>query len=273
MKYWNYYKTKECREYDEQINFLKTTIKKVIRERREKGVKDDEYDILAFMLQASQEEGGEWVDDDEIMRQMTTFMFAGHDTTTNQLTWLFYFLSQHPEVERKVLAEIDEVLGGKDVTTQGLNKLAYLEQVVKETLRMRPSAPNLGRELSEEIVVERDGKSWTLPKGTKIMWSPYVIMHMPQYWKDPDVFNPDREEWTKNGKPKPYTYLPFGEGFRACIGEDMAKKEIKTVAAMVLQRLRFGLEEGHKVEMEMATTMRARYGMRMIPIRRDHATA
>lgn len=262
---WKIWRTPAERKYFKQMELLQTTFRRIVVERRESGVRDDERDILACMLRESQKPEGQWVDDDEIIRQMMTFMFAGHDTTMNQMTWLFYYISQNSEVEARFHAELDQVLAGRTPTFQDLSQLTFLDKLMKETLRLKPSAPSLGREVTRDITIHHQGKDWFLPKGTKAAWSPYIVMHHPDNWSDPETFNPDREQWkVEEGKwPAPMTFVPFGAGPRSCIGEEMARKEIKMVAAMVGQRFRLQLVPGHQAEAEFATTLRARYGMRM----------
>lgn len=260
--YWRFYKTNGVLEYEKHIDFLRSTIRGVIEKRRAQGVRDDDHDILAFMLRECGKEGKEWVDGHEIMMQTITFLLAGHDTTAVTLTWLFYFLARTPAAQQRVRDEVDAVLGSETPTYHHLRALAHIDKAITETLRMRPATPSLGREVTEDVTVDDGrGRQFTLAKGTKVGLSLYSAGMSPANgWSDPEVFDPERKEWTDGSKN---AFFSFGLGPRACIGEDLARKEIKTVTSMILQKYELRLVASHPVEMEMATTLKARYGVQM----------
>jgi cytochrome P450 family 4 len=146
----------------------------------------------------------------DIREEVDTFIFAGHDTTTSGITFILYSLAKHPEIQEKVYEEIVEVLGGDDdLTAKKLNKLHYLELVIKETLRLFPPVANYGRQLNEEFTAG----DYTFPKGCNMIISPFLLGRSPDYFKDPETFNPHRfDTETTYEKMNPFSYVPFSAG-------------------------------------------------------------
>lgn len=146
----------------------------------------------------------------DIREEVDTFMFAGHDTTTSGISFVFYCLAKHQDVQQKVYEEVMEVFGVDDqVTTQKLNDLHYTELTIRESLRMFPPVPYYGRKLHEELTVE----GYTFPKGVNVYVSPYMMGKDKNLYKDPDTFSPHRfEVETTYEKMNPYAYVPFSAG-------------------------------------------------------------
>jgi len=165
--------------------------------------------FLDILLKAQAD--GENVTDENIREEVDTFMFEGHDTTSASMSWTFQLLGTHPEIQEKLYEEIKEVMGdSKIVTYEMLGKFHYLELVLKESLRMFPSVPVIGRILTEDIVVE----GVTVPAGTTVSIGIFGMHHSPHLWTDPEKFDPER--WTpENSEGRdPYQYIPFSAGPR-----------------------------------------------------------
>ncbi|XP_034489668.1 cytochrome P450 4d10 [Drosophila innubila] len=171
----------------------------------------------------------------DIREEVDTFMFEGHDTTSSAIMFFFYNIATHPECQRKCLDEILAVMG-KDketpVTYELLNKLPYIDLCIKETLRMFPSVPLLGRKVLEEC--EINGK--IIPAGTNIGISPLYLGRREDLFADAHSFKPERfDVVTSAEKLNPYAYIPFSAGPRNCIGQKFAILEIKAIVANVLR--------------------------------------
>ncbi|XP_056403235.1 cholesterol 24-hydroxylase-like isoform X2 [Hyla sarda] len=227
------------REVQESVLLLRKTGRECI-ERRKKAIQDGEeipVDILTQILKGADLEGD--CDMEDLLDNFVTFFIAGQETTANQLSFTIMELTRNPEILEKVQAEVDEVIGAKrDIEYDDLGELQYLSQVLKEALRLYPTAPGTSRAIEEETVIE----GVRIPPKVTLMFNSYVMGRMPQFYPDPLVFNPDRFH---QDAPKPYySYFPFSLGPRSCIGQVFAQMEAKVVMAKLLQRFQFELVEG-----------------------------
>jgi cytochrome P450 len=195
---------------------------------------------------------------------MTVFG-AGHETTSGALTWAFYLLSQHPEVEAKLLDELDTVLQGRQPTFDDLPKLPYTEMVIKESMRLYPPAWSVTREAVEDVTIG----SYPVKKGQIIIANIYGIHRDSRFFPNPDAFIPERFS-AENEKQLPkYAYLPFGAGPRVCIGNAFAMMEARLLLATILPQFRLALAPGQQVAPERVFTLRPRYGMKMVAHARE----
>lgn len=232
-------KQKYIKDTQESIRLLRKTGRECI-ERRRKAIEDGDdipVDILTQILKGEAQEGD--CDMEDLLDNFVTFFIAGQETTANQLSFTVIELARNPDILKKAQDEVDEVLGSKrDLEYDDLGKLQYLSQVLKESLRLYPTAPGTSRALEEEIVIE----GVRIPAKTSLMFNSYIMGRMEQFYPDPHVFNPDRFH---PDSPKPYfCYFPFSLGSRSCIGQVFAQMEAKVVMAKLLQRFEFELVEG-----------------------------
>jgi cytochrome P450 len=237
---------------------LDQTIYRIINQRRASG--EDRGDLLSMLLLAQDEEGdGTGMSDLQLRDEAMTIFLAGHETTANALTWTWYLLSQHPDVEEKLHAEIDATLVGRLPAADDVARLQYVDKVVAESMRLYPPAWAMGRQaLSDYPIGEYVAKA-----GAIILMSPYVMHRDPRYYPDPDRFDPER--WTEEaraGRPR-FAYFPFGGGPRICIGEQFAWMEAVLVLATLAQRWRLRLAPGFLAEPKPMITLRQKHGMRM----------
>ena len=244
------------------ISRIKAILEEIIA--RHKREESDTGDIVS-MLVAARDEDGNRLSANQIMDHLLTLFVAGHETLANALTWACYLLAQQPQVTSKLLSELDEQLGGQPPSPADLERLPYLEQVVKEVLRIYPPAASLSRIVREPF----DWKGYTFQAGDIVMYSPYVSHRMPEQFSDPEVFRPERFDPVCGEKHPPGAFIPFGAGPRTCLGAPFAMMELKTVLAMILQRFRLALVPNQRVEATVRTTLQPRYGLLMRPHLRD----
>jgi len=238
---------------------LDSTIYRIIHERRASG--EDRGDLLSMLLLAQDEEGdGGSMTDEQLRDEAMTLFIAGHETTANALTWTWYLLSQHPEVEARLHEEIDNVLAGAIPTAADVARLRYTEMVFAESMRMYPPAWTMGRRVLSDYQIGE----YVVPAESIILMSPWVMHHDPRFFPDPFKFDPER--WTTEARevrPK-FSYFPFGGGPRVCIGEQFAWMEGALLIATIAQQWKMSLSPGQRVEPKAMITLRPKYGMRML---------
>ncbi|XP_067411168.1 cholesterol 24-hydroxylase isoform X2 [Emydura macquarii macquarii] len=229
-------KQKLIKEIRESVRLLRGAGSECIEQRREAIQNGEEVpqDILTQILKGNAQE--ETRDDENMLDNFVTFFVAGHETTSNQLSFTIMELGRQPEILERLHAEVDEVVGAKrDIDYEDLGKLKYLSQVLKESLRLYPPVPGTIRWTGKENVIE----GVRIPANTTLIFSTYVMGRLEKLFKDPLTFNPDR--FSKDA-PKPYfSYFPFSLGPRSCIGQIFSQMEAKVVMAKLLQRFEFQL--------------------------------
>ena len=164
-------------------------------------------------------------------------MFAGHDTGSVALTWAIFLLGRHQEIQQKVIDEVDSVFGGdieRPATTEDLKKLTYLEQVIKESMRMYPPAIMITREAVEDCKVQ----GYKIPKGAQCLIFALIIHHNPRVWPEPEKFDPERFSKENSEGRNPFAYMPFSAGFRNCIGQRFAYQEQKVILSSFFRNFR-----------------------------------
>ena len=212
------------------IEDVEGIVRGFIEQRRTSG--EDRGDLLS-MLVFARDDSGAAMSDKQLRDEAMTLVFAGHETTANALTWLWYLLAKHPEVEQKLARELEEALGGRPATVSDLGNLPYLDQVVKEGMRILPSVWCYMREPIEDVQIG----DYVIPKGGQIFICPYVIHRDPRNYEDPLEFRPER--WTKEMEARlpRGAYVPFSLGPRVCIGKAFAEMEARLVLATLMQHL------------------------------------
>jgi len=220
-------------------------VQHMIDERR-RGM-TERSDFLSILLHAKDEDGRA-MSDQQLMDECLTLFSAGHETTAAALSWVWYFLCQHPDTYQKVQQEVDHVLQGRTPTYDDLVRLPYCLQVFKETMRLYPPAAGIVREALHTI--EIDG--YQVPRGCNVLLSPYTLHRKPEYFPDPETFDPDRFTPEREKQLPRYAYLPFGAGPRICLGMHFALMEDQLLLATLAQRVHFSLVPGHLVGRELA---------------------
>jgi cytochrome P450 len=197
--------------------------------------------------------------DDLIRDQLLTMLIAGHDTSTALLAWTLYLLGRYPDVMARVQDEVDRVLGANIPTFDQLNQLQYLEQVIKETLRLYPPI-HLGMRIA---ATDLAFQGYRIPAGTRVMYSIYLTHRHQQYWPQPERFDPERFSSEQNRARPHYIYLPFGGGPRNCLGFAFAQVEAKVVLARIFQNFSLKLDQTTRVHPHMGATLEPRPGVWM----------
>jgi cytochrome P450 len=246
-------KLRRAREARQRLDAL---IYAMIAERRASG---DRGDLLSMLLAARDDDGGAGMSDTQIRDEAMTIMLAGHETTANALSWTWYLLSQHPEVEAQLHAEVDSALAGRRPTIADLPALPFVERVVTESMRLFPPAWMLGR----RAIADYQLAGYTVPARSMILMSQYVMHRDKRFFDHPETFNPAR--WTPEFKaalPK-FAYFPFGAGPRQCIGDQFAWMELILVVATVAQQWRLRADPHHRVVPQPLITLRPKHGIVM----------
>ncbi|HEX5378057.1 MAG TPA: cytochrome P450 [Phenylobacterium sp.] len=222
-------------------------------------------DLLARLIAARDAETGIGMTAKEVRDQVVTIFVAGHETTAAAMAWIWYLLSQHPQAEATLHAELDAVLAGRAPTLEDLAKLPYARMVVEEAMRLYPPAPGT----STRVALAADDLCGVrIPKGAFVTIIPWVIHRHRALWERPDRFEPERfSKAASAGRPR-FAYLPFGGGPRVCIGANLAMTELLVVLATLAQRYRLRLPPGHEVEIQHQVTMRPKGGLPMVVSRR-----
>jgi cytochrome P450 len=245
---------------------LDSTMYRIILEHRATGV--DRGDLLSMLLMAQDEEGdGSSMTDQQLRDEAMTLFVAGHETTANALTWTWYLLSQHPEVEAKLHDEIDTVLAGQLPKPRDFARLTYSEMVLAEAMRLYPPAWTLGRRALSDYQVG----GYVIPANSIVLMSPWVMHHDARYFPDPFKFDPDRWKLgAREARPK-FSYFPFGGGPRVCIGEQFAWMEGVLLIATIARLWKMRLEPDQQIKPKPLITLRPAGGMRMELRRRADA--
>jgi cytochrome P450 len=237
---------------------LNRLVEGVIAERRRTG--EDTGDLLSILLAAQDEETGEPISDEQARDEIKTLLIAGHETTATTLGWTFYLLSKHPDVAERLRSELDEVLGDRPPTADDVPNLQYTTKVLYESLRLYPPLWIVSRMPIEDDVIG----GYPVPARTSIIICSYVTHRHPDFWDNPEGFEPERHTPEAMKARHRYSFIPFGGGPRGCIGFPFAMMEMPLVLARVMQRYRLDLVPGSVVEPESAISLRQKKGARML---------
>lgn len=243
----------------EAMNTLESMIYRIIEQRRLEGEGARE-DLLQMLLDARDPETGEGMSDKQLRDEVLTLFAAGHETTAQALTWMFYLLSGNPEIEQRFHAELDEQLGGRAPGFDDMRTLEYSRMIFDETLRLFPPAFSISRTAEKD---DRLGGELHVPKGAIVSAAPYITHRNPKIWPNPEHFDPERFVDHEVHARHKHAYFPFGAGQRICIGSGFAQTEARMAMAVLGQRFRFRLKEGHPVQPQGRVTLRPRFGMKM----------
>ena len=244
------------RRFEKARDKLDRIVYGLIAERRKGG--EDAGDLLSTLLLA-QDEDKTRMTDQQVRDEALTLLIAGHETTANALTWTWYLLSQNPEAEARMHAELDVALGGHLPTFDDVERLPYTTGVFSEALRLYPPAWAIGRRAKQDYTIG----GLTIPAKSILLMSPWVVHRDPRWWPEPERFLPERWLAGEAAERPKFSYFPFGGGARVCIGERFAWAEGVLVLATLAPLWEMDLVAGHPVEPRAVITLRTRYGMKM----------
>jgi cytochrome P450 len=212
-----------------------------------------------MLLHARDEDDGSFMTDKQVRDEAMTIFLAGHETIAVALTWTWYLLAQHPEIYALLRNEVDSVLRGRSPTFADLPNLPYTLQVLKESMRLYPPAYGYARQATQPVTIGE----YDLPAGTLVLISPYAMHRRPDYFPNPERFDPTRFTPEAEQRLPRYAYIPFGGGPRICIGNHFALMESHLVLATLAQRVTFDLIPGQHIEPEPIVTLRPKGGIKM----------
>lgn len=237
---------------------LNDVIYGIINDRRKSG--DDTGDLLSMLLAARDEDDGRRMSDEQVRDEALTLFLAGHETTSNAMTFTWYLLSQNPDKAAMMRREIDRFPAHRWLTFDDLPNLKYTESILAESMRLFPPAWAIGRLALEE----HEFGGYEIPKGALILVSPYIAGRDPRFWERAEEFVPERWQ-TQSVKEagQKNIYFPFGGGVRRCIGESFAWTEGILLLATLARKWRLHLVPEQKIGLQPLITLRPKFGMRM----------
>ncbi len=237
-------------------------IYEIIQQRRASS--EEHADLLSMLLQAQDEDGASMTNR-QLRDEVMTLLVTGHETTANALSWTVYLLAQHPEVEAKLVEELEGVLGVRSPTVADLHRLQYTERIVMESLRLYPPVWAMSRTVLHDCEIA----GCPLRPGNFVFISQWVVHRDPRFFEQPDLFNPDRWAGDLARQLPTFAYFPFGGGPRVCIGKSFAMMEAILLLAIIAQKFQFTLDPNHPVAPWPAFTLRPKYGIKMRLTRRQ----
>jgi cytochrome P450 len=256
--------TPRNRAYHDARARVDAYIHDMIAQRRSQSPESWPNDLLSRLMQTRDEETGEPMSDSLLRDEAVTIFFAGHETTARTLAFMWYALSEHPEIAARLHAEIDSILGDDAPTIEHLKLLPYTLQVIKETLRLYPAAPMYAR----DAVARDEIDGVPVPVGANMLLMPYLTHRHPDFWPDPLRFDPGRWEPAQEEARHPYAYHPFAAGQRICIGNNFSMFESHLLVAMLARHFVLHKVQGHTPRLWMDGTLGSRNGLPMIVARR-----
>ncbi|XP_044742676.1 cytochrome P450 4C1-like [Chrysoperla carnea] len=246
--------TKAGRKQEEALKILNTHTTKIIQQRREELIENNNNNIIddnsnvclgskkriifLDLLLQSTHLSGEPLTDKEIIDEVTNFMFAGHDTTSVQLSLLMYLLCEHPEIQNELYKEQCAILTdiNGDPSFKQIQEMNYLERTIKESQRILPCVISFSRKMTADIQLKTN--NFLLPKGCTASIFVYDVHHNPKIYENPEKFDPDRFLPENIRGRHPYAYIPFSAGPRNCLGQKFALLEMKTVMSNIIRNFK-----------------------------------
>lgn len=208
----------------------------IIRECEER-LATGEQSMIRMLIEARDPETGEALDRDGLRNEAAVIFMAGHETTANSLAWTWYLLSQAPEVEARLHAELAEVLGGRLPTLDDVPRLHYTRAIFEEAIRLYPPVPLLGRQALQEETIRHQ----TIPEGSLVIVIPWLLHRHRTWWRNPDHFIPERFLPENAALRQRYSYIPFSVGPRVCAGQAFGLTEAILCLATLAQRVKLRL--------------------------------
>jgi len=216
------------------------------------------HDLLQILMDARYSDG-HGMDDELILSESMQLLVAGHETSSNALSWLLYLLSSRPDCVDRVRDELDSLLGDKPLTYSDVPKFEFTTQVILEALRLYPPFWMVDR---MALADDRAG-DLNIPKGSTVVVFIYGTHHSPRYWENPDTFDDERFSKTNEKLHTPFAHLPFGAGPRGCIGGNYAMLQMLMILSVLLRKYDFRLVPGQTIEPRPMVILRPEHGIRM----------
>jgi cytochrome P450 len=235
---------------------LDAVVYRIIADRRRTG--RDEPDLLSMLLSARDEETGAGMTNRQLRDEVMTMLLAGHETTSLALSWTYFLLSQHPDIEQHLVDEVDDVIGDGRPAFMHAERLTWTRRTIEEALRLYPPAWGFSRlALGDDEV-----GGYRVAKGSLVFLIPFVVHRRPKLWPDPERFDPSRFAPEREAARPRFAYIPFGGGPRGCIGSQFAMLEAQLIVATIAQRYRIELLRDQQIGPEPLITLRPKPGIR-----------
>lgn len=222
---------------------LEVAVKEMVQIRRSGKLG---YDVLSLLIRAHEQEAG--VTDEQLIGHIVLLFGAAHLTSAHTLTWTLFLLAQHPEVMQKLHRELTDVLDGGAPSADDLERLPYLDLVLRESMRILPASSYSQRVTAEPVELG----PFQLNRGESIIFSQFITHHLPELYPEPDRFIPERWETTT---PSPYGYLPFGAGPRMCVGASLGMMQLKITLPLLLNRFKMTVQPHAEISPRIMSTM------------------
>ncbi|MBU2288607.1 MAG: cytochrome P450 [Gammaproteobacteria bacterium] len=264
---------KELAQQRKDVRYMHRMVEDIVRERRESGADiAAKPDLLSYMIAGVDKKTGERLDDKQIRDECIEFLIAGHETTSGLLSFAIYFLLNHPEAMARAQAEVDQVFGPDPSVKPSyaqVNRLTYVLQVLKESLRMFPTAPAIAMAARDDTTI---GGQYTIKKRNMVILHALALHRDKSVWgDDADRFNPDHFSREAERDRPANAFKPFGNGRRACIGRQFALQEAVLTLSMILQRFTLVDHANYKLKIKEALTIKPE-GFRIRALLRDPAS-
>ncbi|WP_188815087.1 cytochrome P450 [Hymenobacter cavernae] len=247
----------QFQQHDKLASELREMVRGYVRQRQQTAGSYD--DLLQMLLDVRYEDTGEPMTEEQVVDEALILLVAGHETSANALSWMWYLLAQHPQVVTRMRTEMTQVLDGRSASFADLPNLGYSLQIVQETMRLYPPAWIVDRVAQEDD--SYNGIS--LPKGTLVSAYLLGIHHAPSLWQDAETFRPERFAPEQMKQQPPYAYIPFGGGPRLCIGNQFALTEMQLVLLEMLRRFEVDWVEQPPIQLQPLITLRPRQEIRL----------
>jgi cytochrome P450 len=222
-------------------------------------------DLVDLLVSATDPETGRQMDDELLRDNLVGFIAAGHETSAYALSWALWLVASHPPTERRVLAEIEEVAGEAPIDASHVERLAFVKQVIQETMRLYPGAVIIARTAARNTSVG----GHHVRRGEIVTIATYALHRRADIWSSPNVFDPDRFSPDKQTERAPFAYLPFGVGPRVCMGAAFAMTELITAFATLVREVKLMADPDRPIEIDLRLLgLVARGGMWMTAKRR-----
>src|ERR1700732_5057670 len=245
----------ELRRHEDMRTRADCILLEYIRERRHQA---PGHDLLQTLMDARYSDG-EGMSDELVLSESMQLLVAGHETSSNALSWLLYLLSSRPDCVERLRQEFNSVLRGAPLGYSDLPKFEFAAQVIQEALRLYPPFWMVDRmALSDDRVGDL-----AIPQGSTVVVFIYGAHHSPQYWENPESFDPERFSKANEKLHRPFAYLPFGAGPRGCIGGNYAMLQILMILSVLLRKYDLRLTPGQKIEARPMVILRPKHGILM----------
>src|SRR6202140_1668543 len=245
----------ELRKHEDMRTRADAVLLEYIRKRRHE---PPGHDLLQTLMDARYSDG-QGMKDELILSESMQLLVAGHETSSNALSWLLYLLSSRPDCLERLRQEFDSVLGEAPLSYSDVPKFEFAAQVIQEALRLYPPFWMVDRmALSDDRAGDLD-----IPRGSTVIVFIYGAHHSPQYWENPESFDPERFTKANEKRKSPFAYLPFGAGPRGCIGGNYATLQILMILSVLLRKYDLRLAPGQTIEARPLVILRPKHGIRM----------